>query len=202
MRGWIHAVSAPISLAAGLVLVIAAAGHRLPLTIYTATLVAMFGTSALYHRVPWSPPAKRTWKRLDHSTIFIFIAGSYTAYCAVALPVRRAEVILVIVWLGALVGVGLQLFWPGSPRWLSVPSYVALGWVAVFVLPDLLRNGGVVALVMLVAGGALYSLGAIAYAIRRPNPFPSTYGYHEVFHTCVTLAAVLHYAGLWFALYS
>ncbi len=197
-----HAVAAPISLIAGIVLVVAARGVRWPLTLYTATLVAMFATSALYHRGPWSPAGRLVWRRLDHSTIFIFIAGSYTAYCAIALPTARAETILAIVWVGALVGVGLQVFWPTAPRWLNVPSYAALGWVAVFVLPDLLHFGGVAALTMLCVGGALYSLGAVAYAIRRPNPFPATFGYHEVFHACVVLAAICHYAGLWFALHS
>ncbi len=200
MRGWLHAVAAPISLVAGVVLVVAAPGVRWPLGIYTATLVAMFATSALYHRGPWSPAGKQVWRRLDHSTIFIFIAGSYTAYCAIALPTARAATILAVVWVGALIGVGLQVFWPTAPRWFSVPSYAALGWVAVFVLPDLLHYGGILALTMLCVGGGLYSLGAVAYAIRRPNPFPATFGYHEVFHACVVVAAVCHYAGLWFAL--
>ncbi len=200
MRGWMHAVAAPISLVAGIVLVIAARGSRVPLVIYTVTLVAMFGTSAAYHRGRWSAAGRRVWQRLDHSTIFIFIAGSYTAYAAVALPSGKATVILVVVWIGAVVGVGLQLFWPSAPRWFSAPSYAVLGWVSVFVLPELLHHGGVAALTMLCVGGALYSLGAVAYAIRRPNPFPSTFGYHEVFHACVVVAAVCHYIGLWFAL--
>ena len=111
-------------------------------------------------------------------------------------------VILVFVWAGALAGVGLQLLWPFAPRWLSAPSYAALGAVAVFVLPDLLRHGGVVAVALLCTGGAVYLLGALAYATRRPNPLPSTFGFHEVFHACTVVAATCHYIGLWFALYS
>ncbi len=196
MRGWQHVVAAPVSLAAGVVLVVVADGYRTPLAIYTATLVAMFSTSALYHRGHWSAARCRLWKQLDHSMIFLAIAGGYTAYCAIALPPSLATLILVIVWAGAVVGVGMQLLWESAPRWLSAPSYAALGLVAVFVLPDLLRRGGPVALALLCAGGAVYLIGAVAYATRWPNPFPSTFGYHEVFHACTIVAAACHYIGL------
>ncbi len=178
-------------------LIAVADGYRTPLVVYTATLAAMFTTSALYHRGQWSEAGRRLWKRLDHSMIFLAIAGGYTAYCAIAPPPSLAIVILGIVWAGALAGVGLQLLWAAAPRWLSAPSYAALGLVAVFVLPDLLRHGGPAAVALLCAGGAVYLLGALAYAARWPNPFPSSFGYHEVFHACTLVAAVCHYAGLW-----
>jgi len=179
------------------VLIAVADGYRTPLAVYTATLAGMFTTSALYHWGHWSAAGRRLWKRLDHSMIFLAIAGGYTAYCAIALPPSLAITILGIVWAGALAGVGLQLAWAAAPRWLSAPSYAALGLVAVFVLPDLLRHGGPVAVALLCAGGVVYLLGAVAYAARWPNPFPSSFGYHEVFHACTLVAAVCHYAGLW-----
>ena len=200
LRGWLHAVAAPVSLIAGIVLIAVADGYRTPLAVYAATLVAMFTTSAFYHRGRWSPAGRRVWKRLDHSMIFLAIAGGYTAYCAIALPPTLATVILVIVWTGALAGVCLQLLWPAAPRWLSAPSYAALGLVAVSVLPELLDHAGTVALTLLCAGGAVYLLGAAAYATRWPNPYPSTFGYHEVFHACTLIAATCHYIGLWIAI--
>ncbi len=200
LRGWLHAVAAPVSLAAGIVLVTVANGYRTPLAIYSATLVAMFTTSASYHRGRWSAAGQRLWKRLDHSMIFLAIAGGYTAYCAIALPPFLATIILVIVWTGALTGVTLQLLWANAPRWLSAPSYAALGLVAVFVLPELLQHGGTVALTLLCTGGVVYLLGALAYATRWPNPYPASFGFHEVFHACTLVAATCHYIGLWFAI--
>ncbi len=161
----------------------------------------MFATSALYHLGRWSPARRQQWKRLNHSMIFLAIAGGYTAYCGLAPRSSPTSLILAVVWTGALAGVGLQLLWHQAPRWLSAPSYAALGLVAVLVLPDLLARGGVVALAMLCTGGAVYLLGALAYATRRPNPFPSTFGFHEVFHACTVIAATCHYIGIW-VLYS
>jgi hemolysin III len=160
----------------------------------------MLTTSALYHRGHWSPARRRLWKRLDHSAIFLAIAGGYTAYCAIALPPSLATVILVVVWTGALAGVCGQLLWPAVPRWLSAPSYAALGLVAVSVLPELVHHTGTVALTLLCAGGVVYLLGAAVYATRWPNPYPATFGYHEVFHACTLVAATCHYIGLWFAI--
>ncbi len=200
LRGWLHAVAAPVSLVAGVVLIIVADGYRTPLAVYTSTLAAMFTTSALYHRGQWSAASRGLWKRLDHSTIFLAIAGGYTAYCTIALPPSLATVVLGIVWTGACVGIGVQLPWPAAPRWLSAPSYAALGLVAVFILPELLSHVGIVALTLLCAGGAVYLLGALAYATRWPNPYPFTFGFHEVFHACTLVAATCHYIGLWFAI--
>jgi len=200
LRGWLHTVAAPVSGLAGVPLVVAAVHHRVPLLVYTASLVVMFTTSACYHRGSWSAAGRRWWRRLDHCTIFVFIAGSYTAYSAVALPAAQATPVLVVVWLGAAAGIGVQLLWPAAPRWLGVLTYLVVGLVGVVVLPELVRRGGVAAVVLLCAGGVLYALGALAYALRRPNPSPTAFGYHEVFHAFVVAAAGCHYTGLWFAL--
>jgi hemolysin III len=171
--------------------------------IYAGTVLGLFGISALYHRWPWrTDRAQAVMRRLDHSMIFMFIAGTYTPVSAIALSPPARTWVLAVVWAGALGGVALQLAWPAAPRWVGVPIYLALGWVAVFVLPDLLHHVGVAALVLILAGGALYTLGAVCYAIKRPDPWPATFGYHELFHAATVLAAVLHYVAIWFVLAS
>jgi hemolysin III len=146
--------------------------------------------------------AYRVMRRLDHSMIFLFIAGTYTPFAVLLLDARTATIILVTVWGGAVAGVALKLVWPHSPRWLSAPLYIALGWVAVAVLPGILRGGGVVALVLLLVGGAAYSVGAVLYALRRPNPWPTVFGHHEFFHACTLVAAACHHVALYFALFA
>jgi hemolysin III len=141
-------------------------------------------------------------RRLDHSMIFVFIAGTYTPIAVLTLPHSSALAVLVVVWTGALFGVGLQTAWPTAPRWLSVPCYIALGWVAVFVFPDLLHNGGVAAFVLIATGGLIYTIGAVVYGLKRPNPYPGTFGFHEVFHACTLLAALCHYVAIWLAVFS
>jgi hemolysin III len=203
----LHAYAAALSIATGATLVAVAAAVRggsagATTAIYSATVTLLFGTSAVYHRLKWRPRAHTLMKRLDHSMIFVFIAGTYTPIAALTLDRPAAEAVLVTVWTGALFGVALQTAWPGSPRWISVPCYVALGWVAVFVLPQLLHNAGVAALVLILAGGVIYTLGGIVYALRRPNPVPGVFGFHEVFHACTLLAAVCHYVAIWLAVFS
>ncbi|HEY2272609.1 MAG TPA: hemolysin III family protein [Jatrophihabitantaceae bacterium] len=207
LRGWLHAYAAALSIASGAVLVAVAGALRggsaaATTAIYAATVTLLFGTSALYHRLTWQPRAHALMKRLDHSMIFVFIAGTYTPIAALTLDRPAAIAVLVTVWTGALFGVALQTAWPGSPRWISVPCYVALGWVAVFVLPQLLHNAGVAALVLILVGGVIYTLGGVVYALRRPNPVPGVFGFHEVFHACTLLAAVCHYVAIWLALFS
>ena len=207
LRGFLHTYAAAISIASGAALVAVAAALRggsaaVTTSIYAVTDTLLFGTSALYHRRTWSPRAHRFMKRLDHSMIFVFIAGTYTPIAALTLPRSAAIAVLVTVWTGALVGVVLQTAWPHSPRWLSVPCYIALGWVAVFVLPDLLHNAGVAALVLILLGGAIYTIGGIVYGLKRPNPLPGVFGFHEVFHACTLLAAICHYIAIWLALFS
>jgi hemolysin III len=139
---------------------------------------------------------------MDHSMIFIFIAGTYTPLCVLLLPGRTATILLTVVWLGALGGVALKLVWPHAPRWASAPLYIALGWAAVWVLPDIARRGGVAPLVLMIVGGVMYTVGAIFYALRRPNPWPTVFGHHEFFHACTLIAATCHHIAIYFALFA
>jgi hemolysin III len=206
LRGWLHVWACVVSLAAGAVLVAVAAATRgarpgAATAIYALTVSLLFGTSALYHRLNWSPSKHAVMARLDHSMIFVFIAGTYTPFAVLSLPSASGRVVLAVVWTGAVAGLVLRSSWPTAPRWLAVPLYLGLGWVAVFVLPDLLRHGGVAAFVLLLAGGALYTVGAVIYGLRRPDPVPHVFGYHEVFHLCTVLAAICHYIAVWLIVY-
>ncbi|HEU5472046.1 MAG TPA: hemolysin III family protein [Actinophytocola sp.] len=207
MRGVIHYWSFVASVATGATLIAVAAATvsaraALATSVYGVTVLAMFGVSALYHRRWWVSLRVRAWmKRLDHSMIFLFIAGTYTPFMLLSMPPTSGYVVLAIVWSGALLGVALKLFWPHAPRWLGTPIYIALGWVAVFILPDLLHHAGVAALVLLLAGGLLYTLGAIFYATRWPNPWPHHFAHHEFFHAATVLAAITHYIAIWLAMY-
>ncbi|WP_028926737.1 PAQR family membrane homeostasis protein TrhA [Pseudonocardia acaciae] len=208
LRGRLHQASFIASMAAGATLVTTAAitssGLAVAATaVYVATVLGLFGISSLYHRWPWRSERSRSWmRRLDHSMIFLFIAGTYTPVAAMALGSNTRVVVLAVVWGGALGGVALQLVWPRAPRWVGVPFYLALGYVALFVLPDLWRQAGATALILLLAGGLLYTIGAVCYAIRRPNPWPETFGFHEFFHAATVLAALCHYVAIWFVLVS
>jgi hemolysin III len=201
LRGWLHLVAAPVALVAGIVLIACGTHHRIAVSIYTVSVVGLFTTSALYHRVTWTPRARKLMKRLDHSMIFVLIAGSYTGFAAAALSGRDQEVVLTVVWIGAAFGVGFRVLWPSAPRWVLTPAYIALGWVAIFFMGSIITGGGVAAAVLMIVGGAFYSLGAAAYATRRPDPSPTTFGYHEVFHACTLVGALCHYIGIWLALY-
>ncbi|MFG1916139.1 hemolysin III family protein [Micromonospora sp. NPDC048898] len=205
MRGWLHTYAFFVALVCGVVLCSIAATRPgwAPLVgclIYSLTVCGLFGTSALYHRRVWSERGYQVMRRMDHSMIFVFIAGTYTPLCLLLLTPRRATVMLALVWGGALAGVALKVVWPHVPRWVSAPLYLALGWVAVAMLPEILHGGGVAALVLLIAGGAIYSAGAVFYALRRPNPWPTVFGHHEFFHACTLLAALCHHIAIYFAL--
>jgi hemolysin III len=207
MRGWLHAYAFFVAAVCGVVLVSLAATRPgstpvVSCAIYSLTVCGLFGTSALYHRRVWSPRGYQIMRRLDHSMIFLLIAGTYTPFCALLLPGRSGAILLTVVWTGALAGVLMKLVWPHAPRWLSAPLYLGLGWVAVAVLPGILDRGGVTALVLLVVGGAAYSAGAVFYALRRPNPWPTVFGHHEFFHACTLVAAVCHHIAVYFALFA
>jgi hemolysin III len=207
MRGWLHTYAFFVSAVAGVVLTVLAGtvGRRsgglamVTCAIYSLTACLVFGTSALYHRRVWSPRGYQIMRRLDHSMIFVFIAGTYTPLSALLLPRPAAITILSIVWGGALVGATLKVALPHAPRWLAAPLYIVLGWVAVGVSPQLLTNGGTAVLALIVAGGVCYTAGAVCFALRRPNPWPGTFGHHEVFHACTVVAAICHQIAIYLA---
>ena len=207
LRGWLHLWAFAVSVIAGVVLVSVAAATRgaeaaLATSVYALTVCLLFGTSATYHRVRWSTPARHALlARLDHSMIFVFIAGTYTPLAMLAMPERTGRVVLAVVWLGALGGVLLKTSWITAPRWLSVPLYLGLGWLAVFVMPDLLGHAGIAAFVLIVIGGLIYTAGGIVYGLRRPDPWPTVFGFHEVFHLCTVVAATCHMVAVWLAVY-
>ena len=197
LRGVLHQWACACSLPLGLVLVILAgtARARIAVSVYALSVIGLFGASALYHRINWRSVAARDWmRRLDHSMIFVLIAGSYTPFAMLVLHGPLAIVILVAVWVGAVLGVAFNLVWSDAPTWLRAALYVALGWVALAALPQLGRAIGAGGLLLLGLGGVLYTLGAVVYAAKRPDPVPAVFGYHEVFHTLVIAAAALQCA--------
>ncbi len=197
LRGWLHAGAFPLAVVAGGLLTLLAreGAHRTAVAVFAVSAALLFGVSALYHRGHWGPRAAATLQRLDHANIFLIIAGTYTPFAVLLLSPGPARTLLWIVWTGAVGGVAFRVLWIGAPRWLYVPVYVALGWVAVVYLPAFARAGGAV-LALVVAGGLLYTLGGLVYGIRRPNPSPRWFGFHEVFHALTVLAFAAHVAGL------
>lgn len=204
LRGWLHAGTFPVALAAGIVLVVLADGTRetVATAVYAASAALLFGISALYHRGSWSPSTERHLKRLDHSNIFLIIAGTYTPFSVILLDGRGGTGLLWIVWAAALGGIAFRVFWVGAPRWLYTPVYIGLGWVAVFYLGDILATGGVAVVTLLAVGGVLYSAGGVVYALKRPNPSPRWFGFHEVFHALTLGAYVVHYIAVSIATYT
>ncbi len=194
----------PVSVVAGIVLVTTATTQegRVTSAIFATTAALLFGTSALFHRGSWSPRVKGLLRRMDHSNIYLIIAGSYTPFAVLALPPDKGRTLLVIVWVGALAGVAFRVFWVGAPRWLYTTLYVVIGWVAIIYLPDLIDGAGLTAVVLIVVGGVLYSLGAVVYGMKRPNPWPEWFGFHEVFHSLTIAAFVAHYAAVWIVVHA
>ena len=198
LRGLLHAHAAWVAAVAAIVLIALAptGAARVAALIYGIGLIALFTVSALYHRWPGDPRWKPWLRRMDHSTIFVFIAASYTPVGLLVLDGTVQIVVLASVWAGALAGVAMSLAWISAPRWLQALTYLLVGWVAVVALPQLADRAGVAPLVLLAVGGGLYSLGALVYALRRPDFWPRTYGFHEVFHTLVIAAAVVHFVAM------
>jgi hemolysin III len=196
LRGMLHLVAFPVSLVTGTVLLIAVAddaAERWGCLVYALATATLFGVSALYHRGDWTPSTRAFLRRLDHSNIFLMIAGTYTPLCIALLDGTTRTVVLATVWIGALAGIVFRVAWLSAPAWLYTPFYVALGWVAVAVLPALAREGGVAIVALIAVGGVAYSVGGLVYALRRPDPAPATFGYHEIFHTATLVGFVAHY---------
>jgi hemolysin III len=197
LRGVTHQWAFFVFVVLGVVLVVTAPPGRATLAaaIYAASVALLFGISALYHRVTWRTPNARRWmRRLDHSAIFLLIAGTYTPFALLVLDGTLSDVVLAVIWAGALGGIVLKLLWIDAPKWLAALVYLLLGWVGVAVVPDLIDEVGIAASVMVGLGGLFYTAGAVIYALRRPDPVPTVFGYHEVFHALVILAAALQYA--------
>ncbi|QIM21659.1 hemolysin III family protein [Phycicoccus sp. HDW14] len=201
LRGWLHLGMTPVALVAGIILVVLATTTegKVSAAVFAGTAVLLFGTSAVYHRGTWSPRVGGFLRRFDHSNIFLIIAGTYTPF-ALLLPTDQARRMLVIVWTGAVLGVLFRVFWAGAPRWLYVPAYLMLGWVAVFYFGPLLQHAGAAVMTWVVIGGALYSIGAIVYGTKRPNISPRWFGFHEVFHALTVLAFAAHFVAASLAL--
>jgi hemolysin III len=203
LRGVLHEAAFAVSLITGTALVCLADGTRarVAATVYAVSVALLFGTSAAYHRGPWRGRSHDVMKRLDHSMIFILIAGTYTPFSLLLLEGAARWVVFGIVWGGAAVGVILRIVVRRPARWLFVGLYMLLGWVAIAVLPQLRDAGGLAVVVLLLVGGLFYSLGALVYALRRPDPSPRWFGFHEVFHAFTLLAFATHYVAVSFATY-
>jgi hemolysin III len=194
---WAFVVS--LFLGAGLILAAKTPKATLAVAIYAVSLSALLGTSALYHRVDWRRPEVRKWmRRLDHSMIFFLIAGTYTPFALLVLHGALAEAILVVVWTGAVAGAAVEMVWIDHPKWVAALIYMSLGWVAAVAFPELWGAIGVGGTLLVAAGGLLYTAGAVVYATQRPNPNPAVFGYHEIFHLFVILAAATHFAAIAF----
>ncbi|KTS02038.1 MULTISPECIES: PAQR family membrane homeostasis protein TrhA [Microbacterium] len=193
-RGWIHAGTFPVAIAAGIVLIVLAHGApaKWASAVFAASSLLLFGNSALYHRFHWKPKTKAVLKRIDHANILLLIAGTYTPLAVLALDTPQTVLLLSIVWGGALLGILFRVFWINAPRWLYVALYLALGWAAVMYIVDLFKANPAM-MVLVVVGGLLYTAGAIVYALKRPNPWPGHFGFHEIFHVCTVLAFLCHW---------
>ena len=208
LRGGLHLATIPLTLAAGVALIaLSPTGiTRIGSVVFTVSALAMFTGSAMYHRGNWSARTRVILRRVDHANIFLLIAGSCTAYCLLLLDGTERAVLLLVVWIGALLGALFGIWWINSPRWLHTPIYVALGAAGLFFTPGFLDGAsrldagiGAVTLILLSIGGVLYAVGGVVYGFQKPNPWPEWFGFHEVFHTLTILAFASHFTGVWLA---
>ncbi|WP_433433304.1 PAQR family membrane homeostasis protein TrhA [Nonomuraea sp. CA-141351] len=204
LRGWLHTGAMPVALVAGFVLV--ALGPtlqaRLAAAVYAITSGLLFGISATYHRGTLGPRLAEFLRRCDHANIYLIIAGTYTPFALLALDGVARVAVLSVIWGGALAGVLFRVLWMGAPRWLYTVLYLALGWTAIFVMPQLLQGAGVAAVVLVAVGGVFYSAGAVVYGLRRPDPSPRWFGFHEVFHALTVAAYLVQYIAVSIVVYS
>lgn len=193
-RGWIHAGTFPLAIAAGIVLICLAHGTpaKWAAAVFMTTSLLLFGNSALYHRFNWQPRTRIILKRIDHANIFLLIAGTYTPLAVLALPPDQGTLLLWLVWSGALLGIGFRVFWIHAPRWLYVPLYLLLGYASlIYIVP--LFQANVAMMVLVLVGGLCYTVGAVVYGFKRPNPFPGRFGFHEIFHALTLVAFLCHW---------
>ncbi len=212
LRGWLHLGTAPLALAAGIVLIALSPTTitRVGSAVFTASSLLLFSVSAVYHTGTWSPRVWKFLRRFDHANIFVLIAGTYTPITLILLEGTQRAVLLSVVWVCALAGVVFRVFWTDAPRWLYLPLYIGLGWSAVFFVPGFIDGAnarlgtatGIAVLVLVAAGGALYTLGGVVYGVKRPNPWPQWFGFHEVFHTFTILAFSAHFVAVALATFS
>jgi hemolysin III len=174
---------------------------KFAVALYSVSAIMLFSVSAIYHRVPWSPEKKKIWRRWDHANINLLIAGSYTPFAVALLNSHDRNILLGLVWTGALLGVALRVFWVGAPRWLYVANYLLLGWVAIIYTPQLYHEGGLWVLLPIIVGGLLYSIGAIFYALKKPGRYAKYFGFHELFHIFVLAAWISQYLAVSIAIY-
>ena len=198
LRGWLHAITLPLAFFAFIVMLVISDDImvRVGVAVFMVSSMLLFGVSAVYHRGTWSDRVKGFWKRFDHANIFLLIAGSYTPFSLLLLSNQHAAIMLTLVWGGALLGVAFKIFWIGAPRWLYVPLYLLLGWAAVLYFPEFVDNASTAVLVLLITGGGLYTLGAIVYGFKWPDPSPKYFGFHEIFHAFTIAAFIVHYIGV------
>ena len=204
LRGWLHAGTFPLALAAGIVLICLAptGGEAAACAVFAASSWLLFGVSGIYHTVNWNPKVKAVLRRFDHTNIFLIIAGTYTPISVTLLSRGTAELLLILVWSGALIGIGSRMFWLTAPRWVYVLCYIALGWAAIFFMPQLLTTGGAAVITLIIIGGLLYSAGAVFYGMKKPNFSPRWFGFHELFHAFTIAAFVCHYVAISIAAYT
>jgi hemolysin III len=197
-RGVLHQYAFFVAVVVGVLLVASAEGGvaRISAIVFAASVAVMLGVSALYHRIVWPPRPRRWIRRLDHAAIFLLIAGTYTPFGLVALDGAWRVAVLAIAWTGAFAAIVLKVTWIDAPRWVVAVLAVALGWVGVVALPQILDSVGIAPLTLIAVGGAFYTAGAIIYALKRPDPVPSVFGYHEIFHALVVAAAACQYVGV------
>jgi hemolysin III len=201
LRGWIHAGTFPFALAASIVLVVLAPTMpgKVSAAVFGLSACLLFGVSAVYHRGNWSPRTEAVLRRLDHTNIFLIIAGTYTPLAVLLLPRSQGTVLLAMVWSGALVGLLARIFWLNAPRWVYVPVYLALGWVAVAYMGQFWSTGGPAVVWLIAAGVVAYTAGAIVYGTKKPDPSPAWFGFHEIFHVCTVLGFACHVVAIYLA---
>jgi hemolysin III len=200
LRGTLHQGAFVVALAVGPLLVINADGdrRRVAAAVFAGSVVAMLGASALYHRVTWSPRLRPWMRRIDHAGIYLLIAGTYTPVGLLSLHGTLQRVTLIVVWAGAVALIALKFAWVAAPKWLAVVTAIALGWAGVAAMPEVWHKEGITAVVLLAVGGLAYTAGAIVYALRRPDPVPRVFGYHELFHALTLVAVACQYVAIAF----